>query len=273
MHCLLTLLLLLALLVSCFGDSNEETADLLIKSSRSTEAIDFITPLLDNPETDSPSLRINLARAFTQQRNNAAAERVLIDLQGRFPGNPEGLVALSKLQLYSQKFFEAEMTLRQLTAIDADDSSVVVGFAKISAYRDNDCNKAVTTLKRLHSISDANAYFDAGVIFFRCGEYSLGKEAFGAYEAIISPNIDYKLLGRIYFTYHQYEWSMRALQRFLETHPQQSPPDVEVLLLLAETKDVLGFPREAERLFRAVIETQPSNAIAHGTHMPYPCRF
>ena len=258
--------LFVAFLWRSSSSSKESEADRLVLSSRPKEAIAFIEPLLGQPDSDSPALRINLARAYTQLRDNDAAERVLLELLGSFPGNPEGLVALSKLQLYKQKFNDAEVTLTRLADIDARNSSVIVGFSKLYAFRDRDCTKAVNNLKRLQSNSDASAYFDAGMIFFHCGELDLGKQAFEMSESI-GHDIDHKLLGRLYFTYHRYDWSMHELQRHLEANQNHSS-DVDVLLLLAETKDVLGFPREAERLLRTVIAAQPNHAVAHGTPLP-----
>jgi predicted Zn-dependent protease len=145
----------------------ESIADTLIKEGKSQEAIDYIHPLLFDPEVDSVALRLNLARAYTQIHQNEHALQVITNLLKVFPGNLEGLVALSKLQLYLEKFDEAELTLLSLLAIDENNINGIVGYARLTIFKYKDCTDALQILSRLSSIEtnnvkDANAYYDAG---------------------------------------------------------------------------------------------------------------
>merc|ERR1711991_1111950 len=94
-------------------------------------------------------------------------------------------------------------------------------------------------------------------------DYNNGKLAFNRAEEL-NPSIDLEVIGKVYLHYQLMEWAEEAFTKALTKMSSSSTTfNSNLVLLLAETEDVLGKTNVAKQLYEFVLQNDPKNALAH----------
>ena len=251
MSLMLRLICIAALCVYCFGveESPQQTILALLKQDRAADALTFLQQLPPDMQGE-PSMRVNFARAYVQLGRENDSEDVLVAARAAHPHSMEVLLSLVKLYIHIKRWPDAETVLAEALLLVPGSHEAVALQGKIYMARDRDLVKARASLEAAYAIKpdDENVLFDLGMVLFYVNEHERGKAMLSAAESA-NPTIDLTLLAKVYLHFKHFDWAETDLERVMAAgEAAGATPKMEVLLLLADTKDVLNKPVEAAQV-------------------------
>lgn len=159
--------------------------------------------------------------------------------------------------------------------------------AKVSVSKDDPEKAKNYLIQSWNHKHDHNTAFELGMVYLYEGKNNEAKYWFETSEKLNSA-LNNKLLGRIYLHYKLLEWaaeefekviacanvynsifllilvnSCLCMQSIVKAKDLGNPPDTEVMLLLAECKEIFGDEKTARLLYEQTINVEPYNALAH----------
>ena len=132
--------------------------------------------------------------------------------------------------------------------------------------RDEDYTAANLYLARAvqSSPGDEKILFDHGISLLYLGQMQQARENFEQ-AARLNPTIDRNVIGKIYLHFKQTEWAALEFETAFQVSLElRRAPDLEALILLAESYDQLANSSEAQDVLRYVIKESPRpSPLAH----------
>ncbi|KAJ1411056.1 hypothetical protein B484DRAFT_435696, partial [Ochromonadaceae sp. CCMP2298] len=183
-------------------------------------------------------MQVNLARAYAQKGDIPKAEEVLraqlaqedTPMHG-WLGSPEegsqgsqgsqvprGTLArltLGKLLVSTRRFEEALPLLLLAQETQPENHVAAQYLSKVYVALGN-MGLARTHIEAAHSLAplDERVLFDLGMVLLQAGEHELGRGAMVRAERV-NPQIDQKLLGRVYLHYGRIDWAAGHFEKAL----------------------------------------------------------
>jgi len=233
-HGFLLFLLSFNLFIYLFHGNNDVIEDLL-KKGNFNNANDAIAAALKENQNE-PSLLVYKARSLVLIGNYDESEKILHSILNANASFVEANLALGKLYALSKRWSEAVPYLERVISSDPENYVAYVQLATIWLQRDNNVLKSKEFLLKAKEINpkDERILIELGLVLFYNDEKVAAKEAFDMAEKI-NPDIDFKLISKVYMYYRQIPWAAIILRNGVaRVRLSGASPDTLSLLLLAE---------------------------------------
>ena len=206
---------------------------------------------------------IDEARQYLNAGLFDKAEVKLVSLISADSSSMSGHVALGRLYIHQKKYESALPVFENALKLEPRDPMVLVMIGKVysNLHQGGNKAKAAKYAKKVRELDSADAViqYELGMLSFVIGQHNEGRQAFERSRELNS-SLDRKFLGKVYGHYQHHDWAAVEFEAALDNSQQI---DVEATMLLAECKEILGFPDDAVNLYRAVLNEDGRNAIAH----------
>jgi tetratricopeptide (TPR) repeat protein len=268
---IMTVMLLAAQLVH----SSNEDIEVLLNAGKGSDALELITERLQSDS--SHDLMFLHARGLLQLNKMEEGKNMLKHLQQETTRgmkltdvNPTSVaqkaeILLGRVALGEKNFQEARVHLQRALSVDPQNPQALAGMGKIALVSDDSAESALGWLRRAEVVApnDVTVLFDLGMVLFYNNMLDEGKEALDRARKL-HPNMDLMVIGRVYCHYRKWAWAEEVLLAALGNADESGNGiDSNLLLLLAETEDMLSKPDVAAYLYQLLLNEHPENALAN----------
>ena len=212
-----------------------------IRKGKADEALVEIQKILEENPNDLTA-KVFLSRSYSLLGRLEDSEAILLSVIRENSSFSNASLTLGIVYIQKKKYNDAESLLNRALELDNGNHIAYANLAKIALLRDGDAAKSRSIL--LHAIdlneNDERLWFEMGMVSFYIDDHSAGRAAFERAEAI-NPDIDHKLIARIYLHYKHVDWAVVSLEKHLRAVTLDGSTlvnanDSQAKLLLAECR-------------------------------------
>ena len=194
-----------------------ETVDALLGKGKGDEAISALHTIVDADISDEEKRQklIFFARIHVLQGNDNEAEQILKNIVREKPNHVGANFYLGKLYSRLKSWDLAEDHLKNVLSRDPENDQAYMLLGKLYVSRDKNSKAGEEMLQHAAMLKplDATIRFELGMIQFFDDDNHLGARESLLVAESLNPNIDNKLLGRVYVHYKHFDWAAEEFQK------------------------------------------------------------